>query len=94
MPHELGAGLVGCWDDAVADVFEEVGGGGKLKGVDGGGDKMGIRDGYGTVEVIANVVHFLCGDESTYVNGQELAVDGGFCAAGIGLPSLRSDRDS
>ena len=44
-PHELGAGLVGCGDDAVADVFEEVGGGGKLKGVDGGGDKMGIRDG-------------------------------------------------
>ena len=40
---------------------------------------------YGSEEEIANVVHFLCSDESTYVNGQEIAVDGGFCAAGIGL---------
>ena len=44
---------------------------------------------YGTVEEIANAVHFLCSDQSTYINGQELAVDGGFCATGIGLPTLR-----
>jgi NAD(P)-dependent dehydrogenase (short-subunit alcohol dehydrogenase family) len=49
---------------------------------------------YGSVEEIANVVHFLCGDESTYVNGQEIAVDGGFCASGIGLPTLRSESDT
>jgi len=46
---------------------------------------------YGTVEEIANVVHFLCSDESTYVNGQEIAVDGGFCSSGIGLSTLRTD---
>lgn len=45
---------------------------------------------YGSVEEIANMVHFLCSDQSTYVNGQEIAVDGGFCATGIGLPTLRT----
>ena len=48
---------------------------------------VGIR--YGTPEEIAAAVGFLCSPEASYVNGQMLAVDGGFDAAGIGLPTLR-----
>jgi NAD(P)-dependent dehydrogenase (short-subunit alcohol dehydrogenase family) len=46
---------------------------------------------YGTEEEIAAAVWFLCSDQATYINGQMLAVDGGFDAAGIGLKSLRGE---
>jgi meso-butanediol dehydrogenase / (S,S)-butanediol dehydrogenase / diacetyl reductase len=47
---------------------------------------------YGTEEEIAAAVWFLCSPEAAYVNGQTLAVDGGFDATGIGLPSLRAGQ--
>ena len=44
---------------------------------------------YGTPEEMARTVGFLCSDDASFVNGQFLAVDGGFDAAGVGLPTLR-----
>jgi meso-butanediol dehydrogenase/(S,S)-butanediol dehydrogenase/diacetyl reductase len=44
---------------------------------------------YGTTEEMANAVGFLCSEQSTFINGQVVAVDGGFDAAGVGLPTLR-----
>ena len=44
---------------------------------------------YGTTEEMAKLVGFLCSEEASYVTGQALANDGGFDAAGVGLPTFR-----
>ena len=46
---------------------------------------------YGTMEEIASAIGYLCTSDASYVNGQVLAVDGGFDAAGVGLPTLRRE---
>src|SRR3954466_4177974 len=47
---------------------------------------------YGLEEELAEVIFFLCSERASYITGQILAVDGGFDAAGIGLPTLRGQR--
>ncbi|MFN0186917.1 MAG: SDR family NAD(P)-dependent oxidoreductase [Aquabacterium sp.] len=46
---------------------------------------------YGSIDEIAQAVTWLCSAQASYVNGQVLAVDGGFDASGIGLVALRRD---
>ena len=45
---------------------------------------------YGTEEELAEATYFLCSDKASYITGHTLNVDGGFAAAGIGLPSVRN----
>jgi NAD(P)-dependent dehydrogenase (short-subunit alcohol dehydrogenase family) len=47
---------------------------------------------YGLEEELAEAIYFLCSANASYITGQVLAVDGGFDAAGIGLPTLRGQR--
>ena len=44
---------------------------------------------YGTVEEMAQLAGFLCSREASFVNGQCIANDGGFEAAGVGIPTFR-----
>jgi NAD(P)-dependent dehydrogenase (short-subunit alcohol dehydrogenase family) len=49
---------------------------------------------YGLEEEIAEAVFFLCSERASYITGQVLAVDGGFDAIGIGLPTFRREQGS
>jgi meso-butanediol dehydrogenase/(S,S)-butanediol dehydrogenase/diacetyl reductase len=45
---------------------------------------------YGSTTEIANTVVFLCSAEASFINGQTIAVDGGFDASGVGIPTTNS----
>jgi NAD(P)-dependent dehydrogenase (short-subunit alcohol dehydrogenase family) len=47
---------------------------------------------YGLEEELAEAIFFLCSPRASYLTGQVIAVDGGFDATGIGLPTLRAER--
>ena len=47
---------------------------------------------YGLEAELAAAIFYLCSEQASYITGQELAVDGGFDATGIGLPTLRGER--
>jgi NAD(P)-dependent dehydrogenase (short-subunit alcohol dehydrogenase family) len=49
---------------------------------------------YGSVDEMAETVGFLCSPAASFINGQLLAVDGGFEATGVGLPTLRRRRQA
>ena len=48
---------------------------------------------YGREDELADAIFFLCSDRASYITGQIIAVDGGFQAAGIGLPTLRREQN-
>ena len=48
---------------------------------------------YGTPEEIANAVGFLCSPAAAFINGQCLAVDGGFDASVVGIATLRQSQN-
>jgi NAD(P)-dependent dehydrogenase (short-subunit alcohol dehydrogenase family) len=48
---------------------------------------------YGLEDELAEAIFFLCSPRASYITGQVLAVDGGFEAAGIGLPTLRREQN-
>lgn len=45
---------------------------------------------YGSEEEIAATIGFLCSPQASYITGQVIAADGGFDAAGVGLPTFRA----
>ncbi len=45
-----------------------------------------------TEKEVAQSIVFLCSEQASFITGQTIAVDGGFDAAGIGLPALRTSR--
>jgi len=47
---------------------------------------------YGLERELAEAIFFLCSEKAAYITGHELAVDGGFYASGVGLPTLRKER--
>ena len=47
---------------------------------------------YGLEEELAEAIFFLCSERASYISGQTLAVDGGFDAIGIGLPTFRKEQ--
>lgn len=47
---------------------------------------------YGLESELAETIVFLCSARASYITGQVIAVDGGFEATGIGLPTLRAAR--
>src|SRR6185295_6999136 len=47
---------------------------------------------YGLEEELAEAVFFLSSERASYITGQVLAVDGGFDAIGIGLPTFRKEQ--
>ncbi len=48
---------------------------------------------YGREDELAQAIYFLCSAKSSYITGQNLCVDGGFEASGIGLPTLRREQN-
>ena len=47
---------------------------------------------YGTELEIANGIFFLCSDNASFITGQNLSIDGGFEATGVGLPAIRKNN--